>query len=207
MYRVVIVEDKADIAEMLCGFFSDAGDFMVSRVFGNLTTARSGFDNADVAILDLLLPDGSGIDLIPVLQERSPGIKILMYTVVEDTELMLNAMTQGAHGYLLKETPPAKMLDFVRAILQGGVILSPAIAETLLGLQKKKPGANILTPRETEVLRNLTLGLTANEISRAMDCAPTTIKKHLENIYRKINVNSKSGAILFGIESGILRKM
>lgn len=207
MYRVVIVEDKADIAEMLCDFFSQAGDFKVSRVFGDLNTARAAFDDADVAILDLLLPDGSGIDLIPILLEKSPGIKILMYTVVEDTELMLTAMAQGAHGYLLKETPPAKMLDFVRAIIQGGVILSPAIAETLLGLQRRKPGANILTPRETEVLRNLTLGLTANEISKAMDCAPATIKKHLENIYRKINVNSKSGAILFGIESGILRKM
>lgn len=207
MKRIIIVEDKPDIAAALRGVFSTGIDFSVTGVFRDLKTARAAFEDADIAILDILLPDGSGIQLIPVLREKAPGLKILMYTVVEDAELMLSALSRGANGYLLKDTPPAQMLDYVRVIANGGVILSPAIAASILGLQKKKPEADVLTPRETEVLRNLTLGLTASEISRVMDCAPATIKKHLENIYRKIDVNSKSGAILFGIKSGILRKM
>lgn len=204
--RVLIVEDEADMAFGLKTSFENRRGFVVTGVYPNIARTRQAAKEADIAIVDIKLPDGSGIELLPVLREKFPRIRILIHTAIEDGSVLLKAMSHGASGYVLKGAPLEQIVDHVQVVLQGGFTFSATIANTLLGLHKKKPEADILTGREVEVVRNLALGFTSGEIARAMELSAATVRKHLENIYRKLDVNSRSGAILFGIESGILRK-
>lgn len=204
--RVLIVEDEADMAFALKTSFENRRGFVVTGVYPNIARTRQAAKEADIAIVDIKLPDGSGIELLPVLREKFPRIRILIHTAIEDGSVLLKAMSHGASGYVLKGAPLEQIADHVQVVLQGGFTFSATIANTLLGLHKKKPEADILTGREVEVVRNLALGFTSGEIARAMELSAATVRKHLENIYRKLDVNSRSGAILFGIESGILRK-
>lgn len=202
----MIVEDEPEMAFALKTNFENRRGFIVTGVYPNMARLKKNAAEADVAIVDIKLPDGSGIELIPFLREKFPRLKVLMHTAVEDGPVLLSAMSQGASGYLLKGTPLEQMFDHVHVIAQGGFTFSPTIAANLLGLHKKKPEAEILTEREVAVLRNLALGFTASEIAKAMGNTSSTVRKHLENIYRKLDVKSRSGAILFGIETGLLRK-
>lgn len=204
--RVLIVEDEAEMAFALKTSFENRRGFAVVGVYPTIARARNATREADVAIVDIRLPDGSGIELLPVLREKFPRIKFLIHTAIEDGAVLLHAMSHGASGYVLKGAPLEEIFDHVQVVVKGGFTFSAAIASTLLGLHKKKPEADILTGREVEVVRNLALGFTSGEIAKAMALSAATVRKHLENIYRKLDVNSRSGAILFGIESGILRK-
>jgi DNA-binding NarL/FixJ family response regulator len=204
--RVMIVEDHPETAYTLRQIFEEDRDFTLTGVYPDVRRTSAAVNEADVAIVDIKLPDGSGIDLIAVLRKRLPHIKILMYTAIEEGPTLLKAMGLGASGYLLKGTPASQIPDHVRVAAQGGVTFSPKIAEVLLGLSRKRPEAEILTERETDVLRQLALGFTSGEIAGKLEVSAATVRKHLENIYRKLDVKSRSGAILFGIESGILRR-
>lgn len=204
--RILIVEDNPETAYALRQIFEEDRNFTLAGVFQNIRKATEGAKEADVALVDIKLPDGSGLDLIPVLKERFPKIKILMYTAVEDGAAMLAAMGRGASGYILKGVAAAKIPAHAQAVAEGGIIFSQVVAETLLGLTAKRQETEILTSRETDVLRHLALGFTSTEIGKSLTLSSATVRKHLENIYRKLDVKSRSGAILFGIESGILRK-
>lgn len=204
--RVLIVEDEAEMAFALRTNFENRRGFSVAGVYPNIARTRQSAKEADIAIIDIKLPDGLGTELLPFLREKFPQMKMLIHTAIEDGAELLNAMSRGASGYLLKGTPMEQMFDHVQVIMNGGFTFSAPVASVLLGLHKKKPEADILTDREIEVVRNLALGFTSGEIARAMQLSAATVRKHLENIYRKLDVNSRSGAILFGIESGILRK-
>lgn len=204
--RVLIVEDEADMAFALKTSFENRRGFAVTGVYPDIARARQATKEADLAIVDIKLPDGSGLDLLPLLRLKFPDIKILIHTAIEDGSVLLTAMSRGASGYVLKGAPLEQMFDHVQVVAKGGFTFSAPIANVLLGLHKKKPEADILTGREVEVVRNLALGFTSVEIAKTMQLSAATVRKHLENIYRKLDVNSRSGAILFGIESGILRK-
>ncbi len=204
--RILIVEDDRETAYALRQIFEENREFSFVAVFPDIRRAEANNLEADAAIVDIKLPDGSGIDLIPVLKQKFPQMKILMYTAIEDGATLLKAMGFGAGGYILKGTPPDQIPDHIKVLMQGGITFSPSVAQSLLGLHQKRPEAEILTERERDVLRNLALGFTSTEIANKLVLSSATVRKHLENIYRKLDVKSRSGAILFGIESGILRR-
>ena len=204
--RTLIVEDEAEVAFALRTIFENRRGFVVSGVYHSLSKTLQAAKEADVAIVDIKLPDGSGADLIPVLREKFPQMKILVYTATEDNSMLLSTIAQGASGYLLKGMPIEDLFDNIKVVASGGFTLSKAMAVEILGLHKKSPEADILSGRETDVLRHLALGFTSGEIADALQLSAATVRKHLENIYRKLQVKSRSGAILFAIKSGIIRK-
>lgn len=162
----------------------------------------------DLAIVDLGLPDASGLDCIRVFRRDIPDTKILVFTVMEDEENILNAIRLGASGYLLKDTPMDLLLLELQVILMGGASLTPRVAQRMAGhLQNTENEQSPLGNRESEVLHLVALGFTYPDIADEMDITVHTVRRHIERIYRKLDVHSKAEAIIKGRRTGILRKL
>lgn len=169
--------------------------------------ARRSFE---VALVDLDLPDGSGLDVIAALRRHSPGAAAVVTTIFDDDAHVFPAMQAGAQGYLLKEQPRAQFIAGLQGILQGSPPLSPAIARRMIAHFNAagRPGADpeiALTPRETEVLRLVAKGYTQPEIAGHLGLSRHTVVDHVKSLYRKLNVSSRAEAALEATRRGLVR--
>ena len=151
----------------------------------------------DVVLMDIDMPEKSGIAGVEMIKETNPDIAVIMYTVFEDDERLFQCLCAGANGYLLKKTPPAMLFDAIQEVLEGGAPMSPAIAKKVLSSfhHKKESNKYDLSPREIEVLQWLTKGYSIKVIASEMNLAFDTIRSHLKNIYSKLHVNCGKEAI------------
>lgn len=164
----------------------------------------------DVALVDIDLPDGSGLDVIAALRERMPRTVSIVTTIFDDDAHVFPAMLAGAQGYLLKEQPREQFVTGLQGILRGEPPLSPAIARRMIahfnsrGLAAKSAEV-ALTARETEVLRLVAKGFTRGEIAEQLDLSSHTVVDYVKSLYRKLNVSSRAEAAVEATRRGLVR--
>lgn len=200
---VAIVEDNADICESIEEILRGAPGFECVCACRNVRTAlrKIPLANPDVVIMDIGLPDGSGIECTAELKRLVPAVQVLMYTIHEDSEQIFKALEAGASGYLLKRSSTTQMLDALRDMTHGGVPMTGAIARKVIASFQKPPGVrrdllSSLTPREMAVMDELVEGLSAKEIAAALAISTDTVNAHLKHIYQKLHARSRVDAVV-----------
>ena len=157
----------------------------------------------DLILMDIEMPKLNGIETTALIKQKYPQIKIIVLTVFDDDENIFNAIQAGADGYLLKDTDPKALYDAILQTKEGGAVMTPSIALKTLNLLRSPLETKIteeeeivkLTNREIEVLEQLATGLPYTAIAENLIVAPSTIRRHIENIYHKLQVHSKTEAI------------
>lgn len=164
----------------------------------------------DVVLLDLHMPITSGLAAIPLLHDEAPDTQILMLTVSEDTDDLLDALRAGARGYLLKNIETDFLLNSIRSAANGDSVMSPhmagKLADAMRILPKDNPVAvevNKLTQREREIIAMLARGASNKQIARSLDLAESTVKIHVQSILRKLNLASRVQAAVFAVEHNL----
>ena len=202
MIRVAIVEDNKTIRESLTHFLKS--DPECQCVFSCGTAEEALVDipkhQPDVVLMDIQLPKLSGIECTAQIKKLLPAIQIIMVTVYEDTERISAALRAGACGYLLKRCTPAELVSAVREARLGGVPMPREIARKVIAsFQQPNPVApaiDELRPSERKILELLAMGLANKEIADRLGLSPGTVRWHLENIYSKLHVHSRTEAVL-----------
>lgn len=176
---------------------------------GNLAEARAwlgAHPAPDLALIDLELPDGSGVELIAELNCNAPQTLCVVASIFDDNEHIFPALRAGARGYLLKDQPLAQIVELLGGIAEGRPPLSPAIARKMLGyfqVAAELPRER-LTERETDVLRCIAKGFTLAETAKLLGISPHTASGYVKDIYRKLNVSSRAEAALTARSMGIV---
>lgn len=206
----IVVEDVSATRVWLADVLHQAfGDIVVEHTV-DLKSARrwlgsrSGPAEGLVALVDLGLPDGSGIDLIGEIRDRLPGAWVVVTTVFDDDMHLMQAMASGAHGYLLKDRDAGELVMQLRNLDRGAAPISPAIARRILDqfrvhatfMSAGVDEGAVLTPREAEVLRLIGRGLTLAEAGRVLDLSSQTVATHVKKIYRKLGIATRAEAAL-----------
>jgi len=207
--RVAIVEDHEKTREYLAALFGGSDGIELVGVFGNGQDALQGLTDSapDVFIVDLNLPDMSGIDVIRVMREKLPRLEILVLTIHENREHLFLALQAGATGYLVKGTSSAEIINAVAMLMAGGAPMSPVVARYVIEEFQDVKGAresSALTKREREVLQGVASGLSEKKLADTLSLSPHTIHTHIKKIYRKLQVNSRAEAVLKARNKGIV---
>jgi DNA-binding NarL/FixJ family response regulator len=171
----------------------------------------------EVLLLDLGLPQMSGIDVTKKVKASHPEIEILIFTIFDEEEKVTEAIAAGAAGYLLKGTPVEKIVEGIKDVKAGGAVIQPNLARALLRLIgasvndrpngfERPPGEvqSVLTDRELEILQIIAKGLSNNEAAKVLGLSKATIRTHLEHIYEKLDVTNRVEAVTEGIRQGII---
>ena len=212
--RIALVEDDVNFQNALHAAIQAAPDMVL---LNTANTRKQGMQmlttmQADVLLVDLGLPDGSGIDVIRAAHIRWPGCNIMVSTTFGDEAHVMQSLEAGASGYLLKDSAPEKMIFEIRSLYAGGSPISPLIARQILMRfrqpdQIAMPAANkpaALSIREMEVLEFITKGFTSDEIAGLMSVSRHTVLTFVRRIYAKLEVNSKTEAIYEARKQGLL---
>lgn len=199
--KVAIVEDQRTIREGLAALIDGTDGFRCTGSYGSMEEAlkKISADTPDVALLDIGLPGMSGIEGIGLLRERYPTMPVLILTVYKDDERIFKAICAGARGYLLKKTPPARLLEGLREVVGGGAPMSPEVARRVLELfQQFHPPNHVdyqLTPHELRLLKLLVEGHNYKTAAKEVGTTVHAVSFHMKNIYEKLEVHSKSEAV------------
>ena len=199
--KVAIVEDRREIREGLAMLIGGTEGFKCSGAYRSMedALARIGSDLPDLALCDIGLPGMSGIEGMRILKERHPDLLLLMLTVYDDDERIFDALCAGACGYLLKKTPPVKLLEGLRDAVAGGSPMSPEVARRVIALFRDiRPPERAdyeLTPHETRLLKLLVEGHNYKTAAFELSVSINTISFHMRHIYEKLQVHSKSEAV------------
>jgi DNA-binding NarL/FixJ family response regulator len=208
--RVVIIEDQRRIREGLEALIGGTEGYACSGAFRSMeeALARPWTEIPNVALVDIGLPGMSGIDGIRLLREKYPSTVLVMLTVYEDDERIFEALCAGACGYLLKKTPPARLLEYLKDVMSGGSAISPEVARRVIDLFRTiKPPEQAdynLTPHEARLLRLLMEGHNYKTAAAAMGVSFNTIAFHMKNVYQKLQVHSKSEAVAKALRSKLI---
>ena len=199
--KVAIVEDQRDIREGLASLIKFTEGFQCTGSFRSMEEAleKVRFELPNIMLVDIGLPGMSGIEGIRLLKESYPDILLLMLTVYDDDEMIFNALCAGACGYLLKKTPPARLIESLTEALDGGAPMSPEVARRVIKLFREiRPPDKAdykLTPHELRLLKLLVEGHNYQTAAAAQGVKVTTVAFHMRNIYEKLQVHSKSEAV------------
>jgi DNA-binding NarL/FixJ family response regulator len=211
LIAVAIVEDQRPLREGLALLIDGTPGFRVAGSYGSMESALAGIATVrpDVVLLDIELPGMSGIEGVVKLKDGDPQLHVLMLTVFGDDDRVFQAICGGASGYLLKDTPPARLLEAIRELAAGGAPMSPGIARKVVTMfQRVAPARETpddLSPREVQVLRLLADGHSYKTAAAELGISPDTVRFHIRHIYEKLHVHSKSEAVLKAFRSGLLR--
>lgn len=193
---IAVVEDDDDIRNLLEILIDNSPGFSCIVTCPNGKASLDALPNLkpDVVLMDIELPDGSGIDCVRELKELLPNTEFVMLTNQLDDDYIFESMRFGACGYVLKDTPPAKLLEFIRDAATGGAPMSPSVARKVTSYFQPKR-AYELSSREEEVLRQICLGLNYHAIAEKLFISGHTVRGHIKNIYTKLQVNSRGEAV------------
>jgi len=198
---VLLVEDQRDVREGLFALINGSTGFHCLGAFRTMEEALRAVDKElpDVVLTDVGLPGMSGIDGTRILKQTHPELPVVALTVYDDDEDVFSALCAGATGYLLKNTPPAKLLESLREVVSGGAPMSPEIALRVIRLFREfspPPRASYrLTQQEVELLKLIVNGHTYKTAAYDLGISISTVSFHLQNIYNKLQVHSKTEAV------------
>jgi DNA-binding NarL/FixJ family response regulator len=200
MIHVVIIEDIKEIREGLQILIDSSDGFTCRKTFANAEQAIEELPSLypDVALMDIHLPGINGIEAVRRLKNLSPDTQFIMSTIYEDDENIFESLKAGASGYLLKKTAPSKILDAISEVHHGGSPMSSQIARRVIASFQHKNSideTNILTPKEKEILKELSKGLRYKEIADEMKISIETVRSHARKIYEKLQVQSRTEAL------------
>lgn len=202
---VAIIEDQQEIRESLITLIKGSFGFTLSGAFANAEDGMATLPSLHphVALVDIHLPGKSGIFAVGKLKELCPNTQFMMCTSFDDPENIFNALKAGATGYILKTTPPAKLLEAITELAQGGAPMSSQIARKVVASfnsfasTEKESNKELekLSTREQEILGFLSKGLRYKEIADKLFISTETVRTHIRNIYEKLQVNSRTDAL------------
>ena len=202
---VCIVDDNRDLRNALEEIIGMADGYKCIATIGTAQEAIAQLPllNPDVVLMDINLgTDETGIDCVKALKRKIPATNFMMCTVYEEDEKIFQALTAGASGYILKKTAPARMLEAIRELYQGGAPMSSQIARKVVAaFQNKLPGSRetenleSLSNREKEILEQLSKGKMYKEIAAELFISPETVRKHVYHIYEKLHVTNRVEAV------------
>jgi len=204
---VCIVDDNRDLRNALEEIIDMSEGFKCVGTIGTAQEAISQIPllNPEVVLMDINLgSEETGIDCVRVLKQKVPAINFMMCTVYEENEKIFQALTAGASGYILKKTAPARMLEAIRELYEGGAPMSSQIARKVVAAFQNKPAhsgpgeaedLDILSHREKEILEQLSKGLMYKEIAAELFISPETVRKHVYHIYEKLHVTNRIEAV------------
>ncbi|WP_428656806.1 response regulator [Runella sp.] len=201
MIRVAIFDDNSSFAGSLELLLKDSDDYVLVGAYQNAlnTLQKVAKSKPDVIIMDIKMPEISGIEAAKIIKKEHPGIQIMMQTVFEDDDKVFAAICAGASGYILKGTSPDKILEAIADVYTGGSPMSPSIARKVLSFfqsqQTAQPEFYDLSKREKEILKYLVEGHSYKMIAEACFISFNTVNAHLRKIYDKLHVNSSQEAI------------
>lgn len=199
--KTAIIEDQDDIREGLASLIGFTPGFKCTGAYQSMEEAleRIRRDVPDVILSDIGLPGMDGIQGIKILKERYPKMLILMLTIYDDDERIFDALCAGANGYLLKRTPPMRLLESLREAVDGGSPMSPEVASKVIRLFREfRPPEKAdydLTPHEIRLLKLLVDGHNYNTAAKELKSSINTVKFYIKRIYEKLQVHSKSEAV------------
>jgi DNA-binding NarL/FixJ family response regulator len=215
MISVAMVEDHQVLVDSLGLMMSREPDF---EFLGSANTIASGRDliqrvSPDVLLLDVGLPDGSGLDLVPEIKKASPNTQIVVLTSLKDEATLMRAIDSGVSGFVSKSSSLADLLTTLRQAAQGEIIMPTTL---LMGLLMRLPrdkaasfreerGWERLTSREVEILEMLAQGKSGDDIADQLCIAPLTVRTHIRNLMAKLGVHSRLEAVAFGLQHGIIQ--
>lgn len=208
--KTAIVEDLRNIREGLETLINFTDGFTCTGSYRTMEEAipRIKANVPDVLLSDIGLPGMNGIEGIKILKDKFPQMTILMLTVYDDDERIFDALCAGASGYLLKRTPPAKLLENIREAVSGGAPMSPEVASRVIKLFREvRPPERVdydLTPHETRLLKLLVEGYNYTTAAEELRVSYNTIKFHMRHIYEKLQVHSKSEAVAKALQNRIV---
>lgn len=207
MKHALIVEDLPDTQLWLTRLVEQAFPGIAVTVAGSVDAAHAVLRSKpyDLALVDLGLPDGDGVEIIAELSNLKPTPTIVVATIYDDDRHLFPALQAGAQGYLLKEQPMELLTKQLCGILEGRPPLSPAIARRLLGFfQSPQQNAETLNNREREALGLLAKGMKVSDLAAAMGITRNTASDYVKNIYRKLNISSRAQAALHAARMGLI---
>lgn len=208
--KVAIIEDRREIRDGLAMLVDYTDGFSCTGSYRSMEDAIAKLPGnlPDVVLSDIGLPGMDGIEGVKILKEKYPQLTILMLSVYEDNDRIFDALCAGATGYLLKKTPPAKLLDSLREAVAGGAPMSPEVARRVINLfTQVRPPERVdydLTPHEVRLLKLLVEGHSYKSAATELRVSVNTISFHLKNIYEKLQVHSKSEAVAKALKDRIV---
>ena len=209
MIKVILVDDHAMVRAGIRRFLEKADDIHVVAEAGDAAEASHMMEQRqpDVAVIDIKLPDQSGIELARQLRAAYPNLKILMVTAYDDEPYVRAALRAGANGYLLKSAAPADVIAGVRLAAQGQSVIDPSLTSLLFDIMAndtETADEMYLTNRESEVLALVANGRTNKEIGNELTISDRTVQSHLVKIYRKLSVNTRTEAATVALAQGLI---
>jgi DNA-binding NarL/FixJ family response regulator len=207
---VAIIEDQVETREGLSFLISSTEGFECHHIYGSMEAALEGLgtDPPRVALVDIGLPGLSGIEGVQILRERFPGMAPMMLTVYNDDGRIFQAVCAGACGYLLKNTPPARLMEALREVAEGGAVMSPQVAIRVTELFRKTHTAEQFSPglsaQEVRLLKLLTEGHQNKTAAAEMGLSIHTVSYYLRSIYEKLHVHSRSEAVARALRDGLI---
>ena len=212
--RVAIFEDRKTVRDAITLLVKGTAGLELAGAFPDCNNLVSNISSTtpDVVLMDIEMPGMNGIAAVKLIKQHFPKITVVMQTVFEDDEKIFAAICNGASGYLLKDTPPSRLMESILEAHQGGAPMSPSIAKKTLNLFQKflSPIADAkqedyhLTPREKEVLQWLIKGYSYKMIADACKISFDTVRSHIRNIYDKLHVASMTEAVAKAIKERII---
>lgn len=212
--RLLLVDDHAVVRSGLRMLLEGQPDVEIA---GEAATAAEALEaagrlNPDVILMDIGLPDKSGIEATREIKARFPDISIVALTIHEDEEYFFKMLDAGASGYVPKRAAPEELLTAIRAAASGEVYLYPSLAKLLVRdylsgdrISGEETSLDGLTDRESEVLTYLAEGASNDEIAASLVISPKTVERHRENIMKKLNLHSRSELVRYAIRKGIIK--
>jgi len=206
---VIVFDDNKDQRDSLKMLINRQPEMLCTGIFENCSNAVENISDTkpDVILMDIDMPGINGIECVKIIREHFPAIHIIMQTVFEEDEKIFAAILAGADGYILKKTPPAKLIEGIREVMEGGAPMTASVAKQVLKLfQNLPPKTNEydLTDREKEILSYLVKGMSYKMIAAACSITYFTVNMHIKNIYEKLHVHSATEAVSKAMKNKIV---
>lgn len=199
MIGVGITEDLPEIRQGIERLIRQQPDMLLLFAVGDAVSAMDAIvqTKPDVVIMDINMPGMSGIECIQRIGDQSPDTQFMIFTIYENDEKIFEALAAGASGYLLKKTPPEKIIEAIQELYNGGSPMSSQVARKVIGHFKanQHKGLDVLTNKENEILTLLSKGFLYKEIATQLSITVGTVTQHIHNIYEKLHVSNRTEAI------------